>query len=41
MSVFREEFWTVCRAVLPFLALMLTGLVIVAFVPELSLFLVR
>lgn len=41
MTVFREEFWTICRAVLPFLALMLTGLAIVAFVPGLSLFLVN
>lgn len=40
MTVFREDFWTICRAVLPFLALMLLGLTIVAFVPTLSLFLV-
>ncbi|NND36379.1 MAG: TRAP transporter large permease [Gammaproteobacteria bacterium] len=39
MTVFREEFWTICRAVLPFLALMLVGLSIVAFFPDLSLFL--
>ena len=25
MTVFREDFWTICRAVLPFLALMLLG----------------
>lgn len=41
MTVFREQFWTICRAVLPFLALMLLGLAIVAFVPDLSLFLVE
>jgi len=41
MTVFREEFWTICRAVLPFLALMVIGLAIVAFVPALSLFLLR
>lgn len=41
MTVFREGFWTICRAVLPFVGLMLFGLLIVAFVPELSLFLVR
>lgn len=41
MTVFREEFWTICRAVLPFLALMLTGLVIVTFAPGLSLFLLN
>jgi C4-dicarboxylate transporter DctM subunit len=37
MSVFREPFWTVCRAVLPFLALMLIGLAIVVGFPALSL----
>jgi C4-dicarboxylate transporter DctM subunit len=37
MGVFREEFWTVCRAVLPFVLLMLTGLLIIAFYPPLSL----
>jgi C4-dicarboxylate transporter DctM subunit len=41
MTVFREGFWTICRAVLPFVGLMLFGLLIVAFLPELSLFLVR
>lgn len=41
MTVFREEFWTVCRAVAPFAALMLLGLQIVTFWPALSLFLVR
>ncbi len=41
MTVFREKFWTVCRAVLPFAILMLIGLQIVTFWPGLSLFLVR
>jgi C4-dicarboxylate transporter DctM subunit len=41
MSVFREDFWTICRAVLPFVALMLLCLLIIAFVPALSLLLVR
>ncbi len=41
MSAFREEFWTICRAVLPFLALMVIGLVVVTFWPDLSLFLVQ
>jgi C4-dicarboxylate transporter DctM subunit len=37
MGVFREEFWTVCRAVMPFVLLMLVGLVIIAFYPPLSM----
>ena len=41
MTVFREEFWTVCRAVVPFVVLMLIGLQIVTFWPGLSLVLVR
>jgi len=41
MTVFREEFWTVCRAVVPFAVLMLIGLQIVTFWPGLSLVLVR
>ena len=40
MTVFRAEFWMICRAVLPFLGLMLVGLLIVSFWPGLSLFLV-
>lgn len=40
MTVFREDFWTICRAVVPFLLLMLTALVILTFWPDLSLFLV-
>jgi len=37
MTVFREPFWAICRAVLPFLALMLVGLAIVVVFPALSL----
>jgi len=39
MGAFKEEFWTVCRAMLPFLLLMLVGLIIIAWWPPLSLFL--
>jgi len=41
MGVFREEFWTIAKAVIPFLGLMLIGLLIVTFWPGLSLFLVK
>jgi len=41
MSAFREEFWTICLAVLPFLCLMLIGLLLVSFWPALSLFLIE
>jgi C4-dicarboxylate transporter, DctM subunit len=41
MTAFRESFWEICKAVIPFVAIMLGALLIVAFVPELSLFLVR
>jgi C4-dicarboxylate transporter DctM subunit len=37
MSVFREDFWTICRAVLPFVALMLLALLLISFYPVLSL----
>ncbi|MGI9290151.1 MAG: TRAP transporter large permease [Gammaproteobacteria bacterium] len=37
MGVFREDFWTVCRAVLPFVILMLACLCLIAFYPPLSL----
>jgi len=40
MSVFREDFWTICRAVLPFVALMLAALMLISFFPSLSLSLV-
>ncbi|HHQ14836.1 MAG TPA: TRAP transporter large permease subunit, partial [Chromatiales bacterium] len=39
MTVFREGFWTICRAVLPFMLLMLAGLVTISLWPGLSLFL--
>jgi C4-dicarboxylate transporter DctM subunit len=39
MTAFRENFWFICRAVLPFIGLMLLGLAIVAAWPPLSLFL--
>ena len=41
MTVFRVDFWTVCRAVVPFALLMLIGLQIVTFWPGLSLVLLR
>lgn len=41
MMVFRVDFATVCRAVVPFVALMLVALLVVAFWPPLSLFLIR
>ena len=41
MTAFRESFWTICRAVVPFLLLMLAGLVTVSLWPALSLTLVR
>jgi C4-dicarboxylate transporter DctM subunit len=40
-SAYRENFWTVCRAVLPFVGLMLCGLLVTSLWPALSLFLVR
>lgn len=41
MSVFREEFWTICRAVLPFVGLMLAGLLVISFYAPLSTALVN
>jgi len=40
-TAYREPFWTICRAVLPFIALMLLGLVLISLWPAISLFLVR
>lgn len=40
-AIFRESFWFVCRAVLPFLGLMLLGLFLVSAFPQISLFLVE
>jgi C4-dicarboxylate transporter DctM subunit len=37
MSVFREDFWTVCRAVLPFVLLMLLCLYLIAVIPAIAL----
>jgi C4-dicarboxylate transporter, DctM subunit len=39
MTAFKESFGNVCRAALPFIGIMLIALVIVAFWPALSLFL--
>lgn len=39
-AAYRESFWTVCRAVAPFVGLMLFGLVLLAAWPGLALFLV-
>jgi len=39
MGAFKEDFWTICRAVVPFMLLMLVGLVVIAWIPQLSLFL--
>ncbi|MEC9375762.1 MAG: TRAP transporter large permease [Pseudomonadota bacterium] len=42
MGVFREQFWDICRAVIPFVSLMLLGLAVITFYPPLSgLFLER
>jgi C4-dicarboxylate transporter DctM subunit len=41
MSVFHEDFWTICRAVLPFIALMLACLAVIAFTPELAMLFVQ
>ena len=40
MAAFSESFTTICKAVVPFIAIMLVWLVIVATVPQLSLYLV-
>ena len=39
MGVFRESFWYICRAVVPFILLMLLGLALVVLLPGLSTFL--
>ncbi|RMB12252.1 TRAP transporter large permease [Eilatimonas milleporae] len=41
MGAFREPFWTIAKAALPFILLLLLGLVITTFWPDLSLFLLR
>ncbi|MGJ3232083.1 MAG: TRAP transporter large permease [Oceanicaulis sp.] len=37
MAAFKESFWTVTKAVLPFIGLMIVGLMVIAFVPEIAL----
>jgi C4-dicarboxylate transporter, DctM subunit len=37
MIAFRESFWSICRAVVPFIGLMLIGLAVVSYWPELVL----
>ena len=37
MTVFREDFRTIVRGVLPFIAVMLLGLVLISFLPILSM----
>ncbi len=41
MTAFRQDFMTVTRAVLPFIAILLAGLAVVSLWPALSLFLLR
>ena len=41
MGVFKEKFWTVCKAAIPFLLIMLTGLMMVSFIPKIALFMVE
>ncbi|MDP2322876.1 MAG: TRAP transporter large permease, partial [Gammaproteobacteria bacterium] len=41
MIAFREDFWVICRAVLPFIVILFAGLMAVTFLPQLSLFLLR
>lgn len=41
MAAFRESFWTVTKAVLPFIGLMLVGLWVIAAFPQIALYFVR
>ena len=41
MTAFRESFWFICKAVVPFIVLMLIGLVVISLWPGLSLFLLK
>ena len=41
MTAFREDFGLIVKAVIPFVILMLLGLLIISFVPQLSLFLIH
>lgn len=40
MTAFRERFWDICHAVLPFIAIMFAVLMLVTFAPQLSLYFV-
>lgn len=41
MTAFKEDFLLICRSVLPFIGLMLFVLILVVWIPELSLWLIR
>jgi len=41
MTAFKEDFWLICKSVVPFLIIIVIGLMLVSFVPQLSLFLVE
>ena len=41
MGVFKEKFWTICKAAIPFLIIMLSGLMMVSFIPKIALFMVE
>ncbi len=41
MTAFREDFGLIVRGVLPFIVVMLVGLLLITFVPQISLFLVK
>ncbi len=41
MTAFREDFGLIARGVLPFIAVMLVGLLLITFIPQISLFLVK
>lgn len=41
MSAFKENFGLIVKGVLPFIGVMIVGLLLISFIPELSLFLVR
>lgn len=40
MTAFRQKFWSICRAVIPFILIMMCVLMLVTFVPQLSMVLV-
>jgi C4-dicarboxylate transporter, DctM subunit len=41
MAAFKESFWTVCKAVMPFILLMIVGLAIIVAFPSISLMFVK